>query len=170
MRIVLYASILPSAWKKEYRTQGIKRVENVSDLYAQQRDGKGGYIDIKDAILTQATPFWILFPNPPDWSNEVVIQFSKELKDIYVDFGDEPSAYADQLMPECLEGEEELTYEKLDVEKFLKQSAPLYGSWVKEIRPEEIMGVYRLKHNSQTQLVDGEEVHKWMERQPRVIK
>lgn len=162
MKIVLYATIEKRYWKEKYLLTGIRGVEKISGLYAQARSGK----NIKDAILTQAYPFWMTTNK-----EEVIIQFKKDPKDIQVDFGDSPDAYEKGIPPE-----EDDTYEHLDPKKVKDGTTLLYCSWVKEIRPEEILQVaYSLPTGSNdgdiiSWKINGMDESKWMKKQPRVVK
>jgi hypothetical protein len=79
---------------------------------------------------------------------EYVIEFEKELEDVYVDYDDEPET--------ILEGdldEGEKTYKNLrntkkyfpKVIKFNHPTVSLYCAYVKEILPEEIVAIHKIK-------------------------
>jgi len=116
--------------------------------------------------LTQASPFWMRANN-----EEVIIQFKKDPKEIQVDFGDCPDAYNEGIPPEADD-----TYEHLDPERVKDMTTILYCSWVKEIRPEEIIQVvYSLPSGSSEGdvtdwKINGVDSDKWEAKQARVVK
>lgn len=171
MKIIMYATIESVSWKEVFRTEGIKGIEGISGLYAQVPDGKGDFTDIKDAILCQAWPFRMNMCEGEN-AEETIVQFAKDPKEIYVDWGDRSSADAEGILPENA-----LTYEHLNIEEFIKRDDPLYCSWVKEIKPEEILGVFKstfiggMKEGDRdVYLINGEDATVWQEKQLKVIK
>ena len=161
MKIILYATIGKKDWKEGYLKTGIKGVKKISGLYAQTRNGR----NVKDAILTQAVPFWMTTNE-----EEVIIQFKKDPKEILVDFGDSPDAYEKGIPPEADD-----TYEHLDPERVKDGTTCLYCSYVKEIRPEEILQVvYSLPSGSDDGdvtcwKINGVDSDKWQKRQPVTV-
>jgi hypothetical protein len=178
MKLVLLATIPQELWSEEFRTKGIKGVSGISNLYAQAKappnsEGTLCGEDVKDAILCLTIPFWIGGEENAEGvreSHEIVIQFAKEVKDIYVDFGDYPEAVEMKLI-----GEEDETYERMNIEECVRRGCSLYCAWVKEIKPEEILGIFHqhYKENKEEECfwtIEEEDHNKWFEKQPRMVK
>ena len=121
-KIRMCISILEENWKEEFK-EGMK----VGDLRMVASNYKG---EERDALLCQHTWF------PEGCGDEVekmkVIWFEKKLEDIHVDWDDEPEAYGEGVLKEGKD-----TYEECDAEK-LKEMC-MYGSYVEEIRKEEMI-------------------------------
>ncbi len=83
----------------------------------------------------------------------VIVEFMKEASEVFVDYDDYVEAIEQGWLPD-----EEETYEKLSGEW---QEEALYGSYVKEVRPEEIVAIHTYsiaKGDGTPFMVDGKEI------------
>jgi len=127
----LYTSISSDEWNPSFLKRGIKAGEI------------SGTSDGKPAILCQSKPF------PLDGFS-MIVEFEKSLDQIYIDYDDDvdaPLQISDEQWKKLREGcplselGVPLTYGQAGVtEKELKPYT-MYGSYVVEIRPEEIRDV-----------------------------
>jgi len=110
---------------------------------------KNEYSGENKAILVQHTPFV--------WGTEgegefIIIEFEKKLNEVYIDYDDDIEAW--DVIKKYSKEERPLTYEGIPESELDKFS--LYGSYVKEIKPEEIKEIHTAEFRTDGRfLVDG---------------
>ena len=145
IRLMLCVSI--NDWKEEYR-RGMK-VGDIEGMKANHDRGrkKIGNIEVmveiggEDALLCQMEPF-VLYNEDEGHDGEVleqmIVEFIKDKGEVYVDWDGDPDAGT-------LIEDKARTYESLDMEKMKEKGCHLFGSFVKEIRKEEIVEVHYVR-------------------------
>ena len=115
-------------------------------LYAKD---KNEYSGENKAILVQHTPF----PLGTEGEGEfIIIEFEKPTKEIYIDYDDDIEALC--LIEKYSKERRPLTYKDVPEKELDKYS--LYGSYVLEIRPEEIVAIHTAEFKEDGRfLVDG---------------
>ena len=153
----MFATVAWEQWLEKYRFEGRKAgdIEGVASGYDPRIfEGTMKPEDIKDfpAILVQHIPF-PMGSSMEDGSEPrfIIVEFNKPLNEIYVDYDDDVEAISEGVLEE---GEE--TYGSLQ-EAQLSDFA-MYGAYVKEIRPSEILAVHIAVWRDECYYMDGEEV------------
>jgi len=137
MKVTLYASIQWNHWKERMRFEGVK----AGEVEGWTEDGK------VTAILVQHTPFPL--GSLEDWKQYVIVEFVKELSEIFVDYDDDVEAISSGALEEGA-----ITYEnfKGDIDEYC-----LFGAYVKEIRANEIVTIHIGAEKDGKYYVDGKE-------------
>ena len=110
---------------------------------------KNEYSGTERVILVQHMPFV--------WGTEgegefIIIEFEKKLNEVYIDYDDDIEAW--DVIKKYSKEERPLTYEGIPEKELDKYS--LYGSYVLEIRPEEIIAIHTAEFKEDGRfLVDG---------------
>jgi len=128
----MYTTLDAEDYREDMLTAGIKP-QDVSGMSNGER-----------VILCQCTPFAL------DTSGEIdmiVVEFEKKLNEIYVDWDDDCESCGRGFIKDGA-----VTYEGADEEKL--KTTCMYGSYVKEIRPEEIIRVWKAKWTDENGLVE----------------
>ncbi|MCK4358484.1 MAG: HEAT repeat domain-containing protein, partial [Candidatus Cloacimonetes bacterium] len=113
-------------WKEEFLQRGVtpNDLNDISSYSSPRAD--------KKCILV-ASPTDYSWSNEPTATNFVELEFIKPLNEVYVDYDEPVAAIHEERLPEG-----EVTYEKLtDLE------GSLYGAFVLDIKPQEIVSVRR---------------------------
>ena len=120
----MYLSMFQSQWSEAFRTNGIK----AGDLAHHTSNGV-------PVLLCQSEPFPL---GEPGDGIIIIVSFNKSLSEIYVDHDDLNDAVEhDLISPRAI------TYEGANEAELSKTC--MYGSYVKEIKPDEITGVFQGK-------------------------
>ena len=131
-------SLCVSIWKKEWRerflTEGIKagEIEGIADIIEE------GKMKTIPGILCQTEVYMSGVP-PEEWEDGedldfVVLGFCKKLNEVKIDWGDGNEAEENGLI-----NKDAKTYEGCNIEELMELGC-LFGSYVDEIKPEEIVG------------------------------
>jgi hypothetical protein len=137
MQITLYASIAWEEWKERMRFEGVI----AGEVGGYTKDG--GMV----AILVQHTPFPL--GSLEDWKQYVIVEFLKELSEIYVDYDDDVEAISEGALEDG-----STTYEGF---KGCIDDYCLFGAYVQEIRSEEIVAIHIGAEHNGKYYVDGKE-------------
>ena len=101
-------------------------------LYAKD---KNEYSGTERAILVQHTPFILGTEGEGEF---IIIEFEKSLDEVYIDYDDDIEAW--DVVKKYSKEERPLTYKDVPEKELDKFS--LYGSYVLEIKPEEIKAIH----------------------------
>lgn len=123
MKIRMYATILSKFWNPAFLVRGIKAGET------------GEYSNEKSAILVQSQHFFAGQYFNKRFTQSITIIFEKEASEIYLDYDD-----GVELIEKGIIKDGEKTYASLE-EGFDSEAYQMYGSYVKEISAEEIVGL-----------------------------
>jgi len=139
--VKLYHSLSKEEYERlNVRTEGL-HAEDTNEYSGEDK-----------AILVQHTPFVLGTEGEGEF---IIIEFEKKLNEVYIDYDDDIDAW--ETIKKYKKEESPKTYEGIPESELDKYS--LYGSYVKEIKPEEIIAIHTAEFREDGKfLVDGKQM------------